>query len=475
MSSTNPLTSHKSGPLRTTKSLPLRGTAELPGDKSISHRALMFSALAVGESVITGLLEGEDVLATAAALRALGATIEKRSAGAGQMGARLENRGDAWHIHGVGVGGLSQPSAPLDMGNSGTSARLLMGLVATHPITAEFRGDASLSKRPMRRVMDPLSQMLATFESATGTLPVTVHGAQQPMPIRYALPVASAQVKSAILLAGLNTPGRTTVIEQAPTRDYTETMLRQMGADIEIENQALNTAVPDNGSVIKSKAIHITGYAELKPLHLHVPRDPSSAAFPCVAALIVPGSDIMLPGVGMNPTRTGLYETLREMGAKLEFQNERFENGEKIADLHVQYSELHGVDVPAERAPSMIDEYPILAIAAAYAHGTTRMRGLHELRTKESDRLQVMADGLAACDARVEMDGDDLIVHGTGKFPGGAEIITHLDHRICMSFYVAGLAADTPITIDDTAPIATSFPNFFAMMTALGASITERI
>lgn len=408
----------------------------------------MFSALAVGESRITGLLEGEDVMATAAALRAMGAKIERQEA-------RSKRQDIVWEVHGVGVGGLQQPTEPLDMGNSGTSARLLMGLASTHPITAEFVGDASLSKRPMGRVITPLSHMGAKFESNDGKMPVTVRGARQPMPIEYELPVASAQVKSAILLAGLNTPGRTTVIERTPTRDYTETMLRQMGAQIDIQDF-------DGG-----KRISVTGYAELKPLNLHVPRDPSSAAFPCVAALIVPGSDIVLPGVGMNPARTGLYTTLLEMGAKIERQEASGKAQDGIFDLRVQYSELRGVDVPAERAPSMIDEYPILAIAAAYARGTTRMRGLHELRVKESDRLQAMADGLAACGARVEIDGDDLIVHGLGELLGNAEIQTHLDHRIAMSFWVAAMASQNPIAIDDAAPIQTSFPGFEEMMAKL--------
>jgi 3-phosphoshikimate 1-carboxyvinyltransferase len=427
--------------MTTQKSAALCGAPALPGDKSISHRAVMFAALAVGESVVTGLLEGEDVMATIAAMRAMGAKIEKH--------------GEAWHIHGVGVGGLRTPDKPLDMGNSGTSARLIMGICASHPVTVAFHGDASLSRRPMRRVIDPLSQMGAQFESNNGQMPITLHGSKMPMPITYDLPVASAQVKSAILLAGLNTPGRTTVIERMPTRDYTEKMLLQMGADIVIEN------------FDDAKKIHVTGRAELKPIKLHVPRDPSSAAFPVVAALIVPGSDILLKGVGMNPTRTGLYETLREMGASIASQNARQEIGEIIADLHVQYSELRSVDVPASRAPSMIDEYPILAVACAMARGTSRLRGLHELRAKESDRLQVMADGLSACGVVVEIDGDDLIIHGTGVIPGGAEIKTHLDHRICMSFYVAGLMSEQPIVLDDTTPIATSFPGFFGMIKAL--------
>lgn len=410
----------------------------------------MFAALAVGESRITGLLEGEDVMATAAAMRAIGARIERREASG-------EEKEIVWHIYGVGVGGLQQPDGPLDMGNSGTSARLIMGMCATHPITVQFTGDASLSRRPMKRVMDPLSQMGAQFESRDGKMPLTLCGTNMPMPISYELPVASAQVKSAILLAGLNTPGRTTVIERTPTRDYTESMLRAMGADVQIEDL-------DEG-----KAIHITGYAELKPLTLQVPRDPSSAAFPCVAACIVPGSDILLKDVGMNPTRAGLYVTLREMGAKIELQNERIENGEKIADLRVQYAQLKPIDVPSGRAPSMIDEYPILAIACAMANGTSRLRGLHELRAKESDRLQVMADGLLACGVKTEIDGDDLIIHGSGKIQGGATITTHLDHRICMSFLIASLVAQQPIMIDDATPIQTSFPNFIPMMEQLGA------
>lgn len=426
---------------------PLRGAPELPGDKSISHRAVMFAALAVGESRITGLLEGEDVMATAAAMRAMGAKIEKR--------------GDAWHIWGVGVGGLQQPDAPLDMGNSGTSARLIMGMCATHPITVKFTGDASLSKRPMKRVIDPLTQMGAQFEANENKMPLTLRGANMPMPISYELPVASAQVKSAILLAGLNTPGRTTVIERTPTRDYTESMLRAMGANIEIEELDVG------------KAIHITGYAELKPLQLHVPRDPSSAAFPCVAACIVPGSDILLKDVGMNPTRAGLYVTLREMGANIDSENVREENGEIVADLRVRYTKLNPIDVPAARAPSMIDEYPILAIACATANGTSRLRGLHELRAKESDRLQVMADGLLACGVKTEIEGDDLIIHGTGTIPGGATITTHLDHRICMSFLIASLVAQNPITIDDAAPIQTSFPNFIPMMERLGVEFNS--
>lgn len=429
------------------KSGPLTGTAISPGNKSISHRAILLGALAVGETIITGLLESEDVHATVSAMRAMGATIEKR--------------GDIWHVRGVGVGGLAQPGAPIYMGNSGTSTRLLAGLVATHPITTEFFGDASLSRRPMGRVIEPLTQMGAVFAATDGKLPMKIVGTRQPMPICYTLPVASAQVKSAIILAGLNTPGRTTVIEPVPTRDHTERMLQAMGSDLVVE---------DLGA--RGKAIHITGYAELRPQNIVVPSDPSSTAFPMVAAAIVPGSDIFLPGVGMNPTRTGLFTSLEEMGAKLTYSNAREEGGEPVADIRVEYAELRGADIPASRAPSMIDEYPILAVAAAFARGTTRMRGLHELRTKESDRLTIMAEGLAACGARTEIDGDDLIVHGNGKLPGGATIATHLDHRICMSFLVAGLASDHPITIDDAAPINTSFPTFIEMMAALRAKLT---
>jgi len=442
MSSKIPLSSRRSGPLS--------GTALSPGNKSISHRAVLLGALAVGETTISGLLESEDVYATVGALRALGATINRRA---------MDNE-VIWSVHGVGVGGLIQPVAPMDMGNSGTSTRLLAGLVATHPITTEFFGDASLSKRPMGRVIEPLSQMGAVFAATDGKLPMKITGTRQPMPITYTLPVASAQVKSAIILAALNTSGTTTVIEPVATRDHTERMLRAMGANLTIEDFG-------NGAT----AIHITGYTELRPIHIIVPSDPSSTAFPMAAAAIVPGSNIFLPGVGMNPTRTGLFTCLTEMGVKLTYSNEREEGGEPVADICVTYNELRGIDVPAERAASMIDEYPILAVAAAFANGTTRMRGLHELRTKESDRLTIMAEGLAVCGARTEIDGDDLIVHGTGKLLGGATIATHLDHRIAMSFLVAGLAADAPIAIDDAAPINTSFPTFAEMMVGLGASI----
>jgi len=437
-------------PFSFSKSGPLSGTALSPGNKSISHRAVLLGALAVGETTISGLLESEDVHATVGAMCAMGATIHRRVMGDDVI----------WSVHGVGVGGLSQPNAPMDMGNSGTSTRLLAGIVSTHPITTEFFGDASLSKRPMGRVIEPLSQMSAVFAATDGRLPMKITGTRTPMPITYTLPIASAQVKSAIILAALNTPGTTTVIEPIATRDHTERMLRAMGANLTTE---------DLGG--GATAIHITGYAELKPMHIIVPSDPSSTAFPMVAAAIVPGSDIFLPGVGMNPTRTGLFTCLEEMGAKLIYYNEREEGGEPVADIRVTYNELRGIDVPASRAPSMIDEYPILAVAAAFAKGTTRMRGLHELRTKESDRLTIMAEGLAACGAHTEIDGDDLIVQGTGKLPGGATIATHLDHRIAMSFLVAGLAADAPIAIDDAAPINTSFPTFVGMMIGLGASI----
>ncbi len=428
----------------------LTGKVRVPGDKSISHRSLMLGALAVGETRISGLLEGEDVLATAAALRAMGATIERLGDG-------------DWRVHGVGVGGLMQPQTALDMGNSGTSTRLLMGLIASHPITATFVGDASLSKRPMGRVTEPLSQMGAQFvTSPGGRLPLTMTGCCPAVPIRYVLPVASAQVKSAILLAGLNTPGKTTVVERVPTRDHSERMLAGFGAEIAIEE------TPDG------RTITITGEAELRPQTIEVPGDPSSAAFPMVAALIVPGSRVAIENVGINPTRAGLIAVLRAMGADIVTANERSVGGEPVADLIVTASALTGIEVPPEGAASMIDEYPILFVAAALASGTTVMRGLEELRVKESDRITVMAAGLTACGVRVEELPDGLIVHGAGNaaVPGGATVASHLDHRIAMSFAVLGLAAAQPIIIDDARPIATSFPTFGQMMTSLGAHIS---
>jgi 3-phosphoshikimate 1-carboxyvinyltransferase len=433
-------------PLSLTTSAPLEGTVSIPGDKSISHRALMFGALAVGETVIEGLLEGEDVLATAAALTAMGASIEKR--------------GSRWHVHGVGVGGLLQPQTALDMGNSGTSTRLLMGLVASHPITATFIGDASLSRRPMGRVIDPLSLMGASFvASPGGRLPLTMTGLCPAVPLSYTLPVASAQVKSAILLAGLNTPGETCVIEPVPTRDHSERMLAGFGASLTVEESR------------EGRVIRLLGEATLRPQAIMVPGDPSSAAFPLVAALIVPGSEVTITNVGLNPTRAGLIKVLQDMGADITLGQQRTVGGEPVADLHVRHSALNGIDVPPEVAPTMIDEYPILFVAAAFAQGRTVMRGLDELRVKESDRIAVMAAGLQACGIACEELTDGLIVEGRGgePVPGGATIAASLDHRIAMSFAVLGLNSLAPVTVDDARPVATSFPGFVTMLESLGA------
>lgn len=429
-------------------SAPLKGRIAIPGDKSISHRALMLSALAVGTSRVTGLLEGHDVLATAAAMRAMGASIERTGDG-------------EWVIDGVGVGGLLQPREALDMGNSGTSTRLLMGLVSSHPITTTFTGDASLSGRPMGRVIDPLSQMGADITASPGgRLPLMVRGLAPAVPIEYRLPVASAQVKSAILLAGLNTPGITTVIEPVPTRDHSERMLKGFGATLDVEVE------PDG-----TRWISVMGEAELQPQTIVVPGDPSSAAFFIVAALLVPGSDVSIANVGLNPTRAGLVEVLQAMGGDIELLDPREVGGEPVADLRVRHSLLRGFAVDPAIAPSMIDEYPILFVAAALAEGTTVTTGLDELRVKESDRLSVMAAGLAAIGARVEESEDGLVIHGTGgdPLPGGATIAGHLDHRICMSFAIAGLVSKAPVTIDDMAPVATSFPNFEALLDGLQA------
>lgn len=410
----------------------------------------MFAALAQGETIISGLLEGEDVLNTAEALQ--------------HMGARIGNGSDGlWRVRGVGVGKLAEPSCVLDMGNSGTSTRLLMGLVAGHNFAATFTGDASLTKRPMRRVMTPLEQTGAKFLARTGDrLPLTVRGAELPVAISYTLPVASAQVKSAILLAGLNMPGRTTVIEREPTRDHTENMLRHFGVDVLIE------PAEDGG-----EAISIDGPVALKPCAVDVPGDPSSAAFPVVAAVITKGSEITLSNVLLNARRTGLYQTLQEMGAAVRFEHVRTESGEKVGTILASAKNtLRGVDVPASRVPSMIDEFPVLAVAAACAEGTTRMTGLGELRVKESDRLLMIAKGLEACGVKLEMGEDSLTVHGTGQPPqGGALIETALDHRIAMSFLVLGCVSDQPIEIDDAAPIRTSFPGFADLMNDLGAQI----
>lgn len=428
---------------------PLKGTIRVPGDKSISHRSIMLGALAVGETRITGLLEGEDVLATAAAMRAMGASVERLGDG-------------EWRVSGVGVGALLQPEAPLDMGNSGTSTRLLMGLVASHPISATFIGDASLSKRPMGRVIEPLSQMGASFEASEGgRLPLILRGASPAVPISYRLPVASAQVKSAILLAGLNTPGMTTVIEPVPTRDHSERMLKGFGAELDV-------AIDKNGA----RVITLRGEAELKPQVIDVPGDPSSAAFFIVAALIVPGSEVLIENVGLNPTRAGLVEVLRQMGGQIEELNPREVGGEPVADLLVKHSALKGIEVDPAGAASMIDEFPALFVAASLAEGTTTTSGLDELRVKESDRLAVMAAALRAAGARVDEREDGLVIEGTGgdALPGTAgAIATHLDHRIAMSMAVAGLASRDGVEIDDTRPIATSFPIFEAMLESLTA------
>ena len=423
----------------------LTGRIRVPGDKSISHRSIMLGALAVGETRVTGLLEGEDVLATAAAMRAMGAEVTRTGEG-------------AWSVHGVGVGSLLQPQTALEMGNSGTSTRLLMGLVASHPITAMFTGDASLSKRPMGRVIDPLSQMGASFEASPGgTLPLLVRGISPAVPITYRLPVASAQVKSALLLAGLNTAGTTRVIEPVPTRDHSERMLRGFGAQLEVGEE--------NGE----RLIAITGEADLCPQVIEVPGDPSSAAFFAVAALLVPGSDLMIENVGLNPTRAALFTVLRQMGGSIEELNPREVGGEPVADLRVRHSALTGVDVDPALAPSMIDEFPVLFVAAALASGTTTTSGLDELRVKESDRIAAMATALTLAGARVAEREDGLVIHGTGgdPLPGtppGAAVVTHLDHRIAMSMAVAGLASHTGVAVDDVAPIATSFPTFTALL-----------
>lgn len=422
----------------------LAGRMRVPGDKSISHRALMFGALAVGETRIAGLLEGEDVLATASAMRAMGAQIDRGSDG-------------VWRVNGVGVGGLLEPKAPLDMGNSGTSTRLLMGLIASHTITAKFTGDASLSGRPMGRVITPLSQMGANFEASEGgTLPLTMRGAYPAVPIEYRLPVASAQVKSAVLLAGLNTPGITTVIEPVPTRDHSERMLTGFGADLSVEN------------IAGERVIRIRGEVDLKPQNVTVPGDPSSAAFFIVAALLIEGSDLVIENVGLNPTRAGLIDVLRQMGGSIEEMDRREVGGEPVADLRVRHSLLTGIDVDPAIAPSMIDEFPVLFVAASLAKGTTRTSGLEELRVKESDRLSAMADALSGAGARIEEHEDGLLIEGTGGLPlrgtANSRTKTHLDHRIAMSMAVAGLVSSEGVEVDDIAPIQTSFPNFMELL-----------
>ncbi|CAL74069.1 3-phosphoshikimate 1-carboxyvinyltransferase (5-enolpyruvylshikimate-3-phosphate synthase) (EPSP synthase) (EPSPS) [Bradyrhizobium sp. ORS 278] len=434
-------------PLESRASGPLSGTIRVPGDKSISHRALILGALSVGGTRISGLLEGEDVLNTAKSMRTLGAKVERT----GEF---------AWTVNGVGVGGFAQPAATLDFGNSGTGCRLVMGAVAGCPISAVFDGDASLRSRPMRRILDPLALMGAkvTASAEGGKLPLTLQGASNPVPIEYRTPVASAQIKSAVLLAGLAAPGVTTVIEQEASRDHTELMLKHFGAEI------VTTPEGSHG-----RRIALTGQPELRGAPVIVPADPSSAAFPLVAALIVDGSDLVLSDVMTNPLRTGLFTTLREMGASIEEDDVRGDAGEPMARLRVRASKLKGVEVPPERAPSMIDEYLVLAVAAAYAEGTTIMRGLHELRVKESDRLEATAAMLRVNGVKVEITGDDLIVEGRGHVPGGGLVATHMDHRIAMSALVMGLASDKPVTVDDTAFIATSFPDFIPLMRKAGA------
>ena len=441
-------------PLESRSSGALTGKVRVPGDKSISHRALILGALSVGETRISGLLEGEDVLNTAKSMQALGARVER----SGPF---------AWQVRGVGVAGFAQPAAPLDFGNSGTGCRLVMGAVAGCPITAVFDGDASLRSRPMRRILDPLELMGARTGDKPGEareggrLPLTLHGARAPVPILYRTPVASAQIKSAVLLAGLAAPGVTTVIEQEASRDHTELMLKHFGAQI------VSTVEGSHG-----RKIALTGQPELHGADVVVPADPSSAAFPIVAALIVEGSDIVFTDVMTNPLRTGLFTTLREMGATIEESEVRGDAGEPMAALRVRASKLRGVVVPPERAPSMIDEYLVLAVAASFAEGTTIMRGLKELRVKESDRLEATADMLRVNGVKVEVAGDDLIVEGRGHVPGGGLVATHMDHRIAMSALVMGLAADKPVKVDDTAFIATSFPDFIPMMRGLGAEFS---
>ncbi len=434
-------------PLTASRSTCISGRVRVPGDKSISHRALILGGLATGRTRITGLLEAEDVMATARAIAKLGASVTREDG--------------AFDILGQGVGGLRAPGAPLDFGNSGTASRLMLGVVAGHDMRAEFTGDASLCRRPMGRVLDPLTTMGLRVEAQGegGTLPLAVRGTGDILPIVYELPVPSAQVKSSILLAGLHAPGRTTVVEPLPTRDHTERMLRFFGAELKIEDREDGT-----------RAITVCGDAELAGAAFSVPGDPSSAAFIVAAGLICPGSEIVVENVLMNPTRTGFFETLREMGAEIEVLEMRDEGGEPVGDLRVKAGPLHGVHVPPERAPAMIDEYPVLAVLAAFAEGETRMEGLSELKVKESDRLAATAAGLAACGVEAHVDGDDLIVRGTGAVKGGGLVETHMDHRIAMAFLTLGLGASEPVTVDDVSMVATSFPGFVPLMIRLGAA-----
>lgn len=429
---------------------PLSGRVRVPGDKSISHRSLILGLLAIGEARIDGLLESEDVMHTAAAARALGAIVHRDGPG-------------AWRVRGVGIGGLREPAGPLDFGNAGTGSRLMMGVCGAHPIAVTFDGDASLRQRPMRRILDPLELMGATVvaQQDGGRVPITIRGPKEAVPISYRPPVASAQIKSAVLLAGLAAPGETSVIEPEATRDHTEKMLAHFGAELRVS--------PDGAH---GRRIVLKGQPELQAAPVLVPADPSSAAFPLVAALIVPGSDVIIESVMTNPLRSGLLATLREMGADITVESESDAGGESVATLRVRASALCGITVPSERAPSMIDEYPVLAVAAAFATGTTRMRGLQELRVKESDRLAAVEAGLKAAGVTCRIEGDDLVVEGgSGSVAGGGVVATHLDHRIAMSFLVMGLATRKPMQVDDGAMIATSFPGFVALMNELGAEI----
>ncbi len=438
-------------PMTSRKAPPLKGVADVPGDKSISHRSLILGAIAVGETQVAGLLEGQDVLDTGRAMQAFGAEV-------------TDHGGGNWSVQGVGVGGFAEPDQVIDCGNSGTGVRLIMGAMATSPISATFTGDASLNGRPMGRITDPLALFGAqSFGRKGGRLPLTVVGAAAPVPVRYTVPMPSAQVKSAVLLAGLNAPGETVVIEKEATRDHSERMLAGFGAQVSVE---------DTG---EGRIITLQGQPELAPQNITVPRDPSSAAFPVCAGLIVEGSDVLVPGIGLNPTRAGLFTTLREMGADLTYENERIEGGEPVADLRARFSDLKGIDVPPERAASMIDEFPILSVVASFATGKTVMQGVKELRVKESDRIDAMARGLEACGVTIEEDEDTLIVHGMGAdgVPGGGTCATHLDHRIAMSFMCLGMATQKPVSIDDGGPIATSFPIFERLMSELGAQIVR--
>lgn len=431
---------------------PLKGEARVPGDKSISHRSLILGAMAVGTTHITGLLEGDDVLDTARAMRAFGATVTDHGNG-------------EWSVQGVGVGGFAEPEGVIDCGNSGTGVRLIMGTMATTPITVTFTGDASLNSRPMGRVTDPLALFgTQSVGRAGGRLPMTLVGAVDPVPVTYTTPVPSAQVKSAVLLAALNAPGQTVVIEKEATRDHTERMLAGFGAEITVEDTA------------EGRKITLTGQPELRPQTIVVPRDPSSAAFPVCAAIITPGSDVLVPNIGLNPTRAGLFTTLQEMGADLTFENMREEGGEPVADLRAKFSpDLHGIAVPPARAASMIDEYPVLSVVASFASGVTNMQGVKELRVKESDRIDAMAKGLRAAGVTVD-EGDDwwrVTGMGHGNVVGGVTVASVLDHRIAMAFMVMGMATQKPMTVDDGSPITTSFPIFEGLMGTLGAQLVR--